>query len=39
VQFFKADAFGLYEAIPGFIVGGLATVVVSRLNGRPTQAS
>ena len=34
VQFFKADAFGLYEAIPGFIVGGLATVIVSRLTGK-----
>jgi sodium/proline symporter len=33
VQFFKADAMGLYEAIPGFIVGGIATVVVSRLTG------
>jgi sodium/proline symporter len=31
VQFFKVDAHGLYEAIPGFIVGALATVIVSRL--------
>jgi Na+/proline symporter len=31
VQFFKADALGLYEAIPGFVVGGIATVAVSRL--------
>ena len=35
VQFVKADAYGLYEAIPGFIVGGLATVVVSRLTKTP----
>ena len=34
VQFFKADAYGLYEAIPGFIVGALATVIVSRLTGK-----
>jgi len=31
VQFFKVGAHGLYEAIPGFIVGALATVIVSRL--------
>jgi len=31
VQFIKEDAYGLYEAIPGFIVGALATVIVSRL--------
>ncbi len=31
VQFFKDAAYGLYEAIPGFIVGALATVIVSRL--------
>ena len=35
VQFFKAGAYGLYEAIPGFIVAALATVIVSRLSGRP----
>ena len=34
VQFFKDEAYGLYEAIPGFIVGALATVIVSRLTGR-----
>jgi Na+/proline symporter len=34
VQFFKAGAYGLYEAIPGFIVAALATTVVSRLSGR-----
>jgi len=34
VQFFKADAYGLYEAIPGFVAGALATVTVSRLTGR-----
>jgi sodium/proline symporter len=34
VQYFKAGAWGLYEAIPGFIVAALATVVVSRLGGR-----
>jgi len=34
VQYFKAGAYGLYEAIPGFIVAALATVVVSRLGGR-----
>jgi sodium/proline symporter len=34
VQFVKADVYGLYEAIPGFIVGALATVVVSRLTQR-----
>jgi sodium/proline symporter len=31
VQFIKANAYGLYEAIPGFIVAALATVIVSRL--------
>jgi len=34
VQFFKEGAYGLYEAIPGFMVGALATVIVSRLTGR-----
>jgi len=34
VQYFKADAYGLYEAIPGFIVAAVATVVVSRLGGK-----
>lgn len=34
VQFFKEEAYGLYEAIPGFIVGGLATVIVSRLTNK-----
>ncbi|MCK5326913.1 MAG: sodium/proline symporter [Woeseiaceae bacterium] len=34
VQFFKDAAYGLYEAIPGFIVGALATVIVSRLTGK-----
>ena len=34
VQFFKDGAHGLYEAIPGFIVGALATVIVSRLTGK-----
>jgi sodium/proline symporter len=34
VQFFKAEAYGLYEAIPGFIVAAVATVVVSRITGR-----
>ncbi len=34
VQFFKEGAYGLYEAIPGFIVAAVATVVVSRLGGR-----
>ena len=34
VQFFKAEAYGLYEAIPGFIVAALATVVVSRLTSK-----
>jgi sodium/proline symporter len=34
VQFIKADAYGLYEAIPGFIVGALATIIVSRLTPR-----
>jgi sodium/proline symporter len=31
VQFVKESAHGLYEAIPGFIVAALATVIVSRL--------
>ena len=31
VQYFKAGAYGLYEAIPGFTVAAVATVVVSRL--------
>jgi Na+/proline symporter len=34
VQYFKAGAYGLYEAIPGFIVAAVATVAVSRLGGR-----
>jgi Na+/proline symporter len=34
VQYFKAGAYGLYEAIPGFIVAAVATVVVSRLSAR-----
>jgi sodium/proline symporter len=34
VQYFKEGAYGLYEAIPGFIVAAVATVVVSRLGGR-----
>ncbi len=34
VQYFKAGAYGLYEAIPGFIVAALATVIVSRLGSR-----
>ena len=34
VQYFKAGAYGLYEAIPGFIVAATATVVVSRLGSR-----
>ncbi len=34
VQYFKAGAFGLYEAIPGFTVAAVATVVVSRLGSR-----
>ncbi len=34
VQYFKAGAYGLYEAIPGFIVAAVATVVVSRLGGK-----
>jgi sodium/proline symporter len=34
VQYFKADAHGLYEAIPGFIVAAVATIVVSRLTGK-----
>ena len=33
VQFFKAGAYGLYEAIPGFTVAAVATVVVSRMTG------
>ena len=35
VLVFKANAFGLYEAIPGFAAGFLATFVVSRLDKRP----
>jgi sodium/proline symporter len=34
VQYFKAGAYGLYEAIPGFIVAAVSTVVVSRLSAR-----
>ena len=34
VLFVKSHTYGLYEAIPGFIVAALATVVVSRLGGR-----
>jgi Na+/proline symporter len=34
VQYFKAGAYGLYEAIPGFIVAAVATVVVSRMTGQ-----
>ena len=34
VQYFKAGAYGLYEAIPGFIVAAVATVAVSRLGSR-----
>jgi len=34
VQYFKAGTYGLYEAIPGFVVAATATVVVSRLSGR-----
>ena len=34
VQFFKDESYGLYEAIPGFIVGALATLIVSRLTAR-----
>jgi Na+/proline symporter len=34
VQYFKAGAHGLYEAIPGFIVAALATVAVSRMTGK-----
>jgi Na+/proline symporter len=34
VQFFKAEAYGLYEAIPGFIVAAVATVVVSRITDK-----
>jgi Na+/proline symporter len=36
VQFFKEGAYGLYEAIPGFLVAAVATVLVSRLGGRRT---
>ena len=32
---FKADAYELYEALPGFIVGFLMTLVVSRLTRKP----
>ena len=31
LMYFKADYYGLYEAIPGFIVGMLLTFGVSRL--------
>jgi sodium/proline symporter len=34
VQYFKAGAYGLYEAIPGFIVAAVATIVVSRITGK-----
>ncbi len=34
VQYFKAGVHGLYEAIPGFAVATVATVVVSRFTGR-----
>ena len=34
LSFFKADYYGLYEAIPGFVVGMLLTFGVSRLTSR-----
>ena len=37
VQYFKAEAYGLYEAVPGFIVGALATLIVSRVTGRAVE--
>jgi sodium/proline symporter len=37
VQYFKDGAYGLYEAIPGFIVAAVATVVVSRVGGRQSR--
>ena len=36
LSFFKADYHGLYEAIPGFIVGMVLTFGVSRLTSRST---
>ena len=37
VQFFKAGAYGLYEAIPGFTVAAVATVAVSRMTGKQSR--
>ena len=36
-RFLKADVFGLYEALPGFIAGGIATLAVSRMTWREPQ--
>ena len=39
VSVLKADAYDLYEAIPGFIVGGLVTILVSSLTYKPESAN
>jgi hypothetical protein len=35
VSWLKAHTYELYEAIPGFIIGGLVTVLVSNLTYKP----
>jgi sodium/proline symporter len=30
--------FGLYEIVPGFFLGMLAIIIVSKLSGKPSQA-
>ncbi|MEO1203823.1 MAG: sodium/proline symporter, partial [Pseudomonadota bacterium] len=39
VMFFKQQTFGLYEAVPGFAVGFLATWLVSRMARQPADAT
>jgi Na+/proline symporter len=38
VLVFKANALGLYEAIPGFAAGFLSTFIVSRMDHRSRSA-
>ena len=38
VLVFKAGAYGLYEAVPGFIVGFVLTLVVSAMSKKPESA-
>jgi len=37
VLWFKEQTFGLYEAVPGFIVGMVVTIIVSAMTFNSTQ--